>query len=103
MDEEAPLLPDAALTRGDHTEVLLAPLAAATRALDAAAGAERLLGWARWALLSIALIGVLDLAHEGIRMLVDTGRARHKGTATDIWLKRTRKEVGKSQTKVNQA
>ena len=46
MDEEAALLPDTALTPGDHTDILLAPLAATARILDAT-WAERLLGWAR--------------------------------------------------------
>lgn len=102
MDEEAALLPDTALTPGYHTDILLAPLAATARILDAT-WAERLLGWARWALLSITLIRVLNLAHKSIRMLMGTGTGRHKGTGTNIWLKRTRKEVGKSQMKVNQA
>lgn len=102
MNEEAALLPDTALTLGDHAEVLFAPLAATARALDAT-WAERLLGWTGWALLSITLVRVLDLAYERIRMLVGTGAGRYKGTGMNIWLKRTRKEVGKSQTKVNQA
>lgn len=86
MDEEAALLPDTALTTGSHAEVLLAPLATTTRALDGIS-AERLLSWTRWTLLSIILFRVFDLAHKSFWMLV--------GTGMNMWLKRTRKEVGK--------
>lgn len=99
MDEEAALLPDTALTTGDHAEVLLAPLAATAKALDGTS-AKRLLGRARRALLSITLLRVLDLAHKSFWMLVGTGR--RKGTGTNIGLKQTREEVEQSQTKMNQ-
>lgn len=101
MDEEAALLPDTALTTGDHAEVLLAPLVATTKALDGTP-AKRLLGRARRALLSITLLRVLNLAHKSFWMLVGTGTGRGKGTGTNIGLKQTREEVEQSQTKMNQ-
>lgn len=102
MDEEAALLPDTALTAGDHAEVFLAPLAATITSFLDGTSSERLLGWAKWAFLSITLLGVLDLAHKSFWMLVGMGTGRSKGMSTNMWLKQTRKEVGKSQTKINQ-
>lgn len=110
MDEEAALLPGAALTSGDRAAVLLAPLATATRARGAA-WPDGLPGWARWALLFLTLLfltfllllGVLNVAHKSFRMLDDTDTGRGWVTCMGTRLKGTREEVRTRQGKVNQA
>lgn len=88
MDEEAALLPHAALATGDHAQVLPAPPAAATRTWGSA-GLDGLPGWARWALLFITVLGVLDVTHKSIRMLDSTDTGTVKVTCTGTRLKKS--------------
>lgn len=97
MDEEAALLPDTALTTGDRAEVLLAPLAATVTSVLDGMSSERLLGWAKWALLSITLVRVLDLAHESFWMLVGMDTGRGKGTSTNMWPGHTWRSFGEAR------
>ena len=109
MDEEAALLPGAALTSGDRAAVL-APLATATRARGAA-WPDGLPGWARWALLFLTLLfltfllflRVLNVAHKSFWMLDDTDTGRGWVMRMGTRLKGTREEVRIRHGKVNQA
>lgn len=103
MDEEAALLPAAGVTSGDHAAVLIAPPAAASRALEAA-WPGGLPGWAGWAFIfltlpQLLLLRVLNVAHKSFRMLNDRDADTDRGTR----LKGMSKEVRTSQGKMNKA
>ena len=103
MDEEAALLPAAGVTSGDHAAVLIAPPAAASRALEAA-WPGGLPGWAGWAFIfltlpQLLLLRVLNVAHKSFWMLNDRDADTDRGTR----LKGMSKEVRTSQGKMNKA